>query len=180
MAIETRQPACCWLSISHRPAAQQAGWLLNVHRHAPLPVAMHSKLLELIGSITITSVRPPPSFFMKQCDRPCEASSSDHPQALLRGSPTPTRANAASGLYNVTNYRCLSHHTAVYIPIKVFSCLGNDTVPTLHVRLLQQLQPAGQLVRRSWACSGCCKTAGSAVVQLHCEVTDPPGEGARR
>jgi hypothetical protein len=32
---------------------------------------MHSKLLELMGSITMTSVRPPPSAFSKQCDKPC-------------------------------------------------------------------------------------------------------------
>jgi hypothetical protein len=32
---------------------------------------MHSKLAELIGSITMTSVKPPPSAFMKQCAKPC-------------------------------------------------------------------------------------------------------------
>lgn len=32
---------------------------------------MHSRLAALMGSITSTSLRPPPSFFMKQFDRPC-------------------------------------------------------------------------------------------------------------
>lgn len=38
---------------------------------------MHSKLLELIGSMTITSASPPSLALSKQCDKPCDCKQQD-------------------------------------------------------------------------------------------------------
>jgi hypothetical protein len=52
---------------------------------------MHSKLLELIGSMTITSANPPSLALSKQCDKPCDCKkqgsmNSSKPSTVIRSS----------------------------------------------------------------------------------------------
>lgn len=154
-----------------RPDCQCRILLLPSQGQTPsnTPVAMHSRLLELMGSITITSVRPPPSLFLKQCDRPCVQRAAAGVGCccccLSQADGAQPRNSEAWGPVDTT------HHHTVGIGLQILACPHKQhrSSPILLWHAGESSSPADR--RRNGMTSGTpsCWAAGSAILQLHRE-----------
>lgn len=153
------------VSASSASCKQRGCYRLNFgqsSRDVCSPVAMHSKLLELMGSITITSVRPPPSAFMKQCDKPC---------GVDRGRQQMVSCQQAGQQKQPPSHCCLrctdlkhcsvpDQHTEGHLP-------HSNTHPAPYPLLLLQLRYVSETAAMCVLCAGTARQPYQGVFDLH-------------